>query len=139
MTQRYGLGAALIGVALSSAFALAQDQPAPNPGAAGPGISLACLNAGNQYQVGQFACIAACRGQRRLARCDAVADRASWTYVSEACPSAMINPPWPSDWNEIPAVVEMTPTPLVANMCEPVPEAKVLTFASFTSDATPTN
>ena len=39
--------------------------------------------------------IAACHGKRRLARCDAIAEKASWTYISDACPSAMINPPWP--------------------------------------------
>ena len=140
MTQRYGLGAALIGVALSSAFALAQDQPAPSAGATSPGTTtLACVNAGSQYQVGQFACIAACHGQRRLARCDAVAERASWTYVSEACPTAMINPPWPSDWTELPAVAEMSPIPLVVNKSAPVPAAKVLAFVSFADDKTPTN
>ena len=140
MTPCSGLGAALIGVALSSAFALAQDQAAANSGASGPGTAtLACINAGSQYQVGQFACIAACHGQRRLARCDAVAERASWTYVSEACPTAMINPPWPSDWTELPAVAEMSVIPLAVNKSAPVAEAKVLAFVSFANETTPTN
>jgi len=138
MTQRLRLSAALIGVAFSSAFALAQDQSVPGgtpPGATGPGsTTLACINAGSQYQVGDFACISACHGQRRLARCDKVAEHVSWTYVSEACPTAMINPPWPSDWSEIPAAAEMSPIPLVVNKSAPVPEAKVLAFAKFTSD-----
>jgi hypothetical protein len=83
---------------------------------------LVCTNAGIQYKVGEFACIAACHGKRRLARCDVVAETASWTYVSEVCPSAMIVPPWPTDWSEIPAVAAMTPKPLVVNMSAPTPE-----------------
>jgi hypothetical protein len=135
MTQRTRLSVALIGVALSSAVALAQDQSAPSSPVPGVGTTtLACINAGSQYQVGEFACIAACHGQRRLARCDQVAERVSWTYVSEACPTAMINPPWPSDWSEIPALSEMSPIPLVVDKSAPVPEAKVLAFASFTAD-----
>jgi len=84
--------------------------------------ALVCVNAGLTYKVGEFACIAACHGQRRLARCDAVAEKASWTYVSEICPSAMIVAPWPSDWTEIPVVTAMTPKPIVVNMSVPTPE-----------------
>ena len=84
--------------------------------------ALVCVNAGLTYKVGEFACIAACHGQRRLARCDAVAEKASWTYVSEICPSAMIVAPWPSDWTEIPVVTAMTPQPIVVNMSVPTPE-----------------
>ena len=84
--------------------ALAQDAPA-TPAAAGV-----------SYQVGEFACIPACHGQRRMARCDAVSTRASWTYVSDACPSAMINAPWPSDWSEAPVLAEMSPIPVAVNM-----------------------
>jgi len=83
--------------------------------------ALVCVNAGITYEIGEFACIAACRGQRRLARCDAVADKASWTYVSEICPSAMIVPPGPSDRTEIPAVTAMSPKPVVVNMSVPTP------------------
>lgn len=100
--------------------ALAQDQQSP-PGQGG--TSLACTNAGSQYKVGEFACIAACHQQRRLARCDVVSEKASWTYVSEACPSAMIiNPPWPSDWTEVPAVAAMSPVPVVVNYSALPPE-----------------
>ena len=137
MTQRLRLGAAFVAVALSSVLALAEDQAAPPastaPGAA-PAATLACLNAGSRYAVGEFACIAACHGVRRLARCDQVSSSASWTYVSEACPSAMINPAWPSDWTELPAVAAMSPIPLVVDKSAPVPEAKVLAFASFSDD-----
>ncbi|HMN87380.1 MAG TPA: hypothetical protein PKA74_15530 [Bauldia sp.] len=87
--------------------------------------ALVCINAGIQYKVGEFACIAACHGQRRLARCDVVAEQASWTTVSEVCPSAMIVPPWPTDWSEIPAVSATTPKPVVVMMSAPSPEIAV--------------
>lgn len=81
-----------------------------------------CMNAGVQYKVGEYACIAACHGARRLARCDAAAQAATWTYVSDACPSAMINAPWPAEWTEIPAVSVMTPIPVHVILSAPTPE-----------------
>ena len=101
--------------------AIAQDQET---------TTLACTNAGIQYKVGEFACIAACHQKRRLARCDAVATSASWTYVEESCPTAMINAPWPSDWSEIPAVSAMSPRPLVVNLTA-IPPYDRLAFAVF--------
>ena len=78
--------------------------------------TLACSNAGASYQIGDLACIAACHEQRRLARCDLVSGAATWTYVSESCPSAMIlNQPWPSDWSQIPAIAAMSPIPIKVN------------------------
>ena len=112
MTGTRGLGLVLF--AAASALAL--------PASAAETASLVCVNAGVSYKVGDMACIAACHGRRRLARCDVVAEKASWTYISDACPSAMINPPWPSDWSEIPAVAAMTPTPLVVQLCAIAPE-----------------
>jgi hypothetical protein len=104
----------LVGLVLASAFAgppaIAQDGTPPAASAA------LCSYAGRDYKVGEFACIAACHGNRRLARCDAILDSASWTYVSDTCPSASLNPPWPSDWSEVPAAVAMTPVPLNVNM-----------------------
>jgi hypothetical protein len=70
-----------------------------------------CQNAGNVYQVGDFACIAACHGARRLARCDQLADAATWTYVSDVCPSAWIVPPPPGNASQIPTVAAMSPIP----------------------------
>src|SRR5258708_23022184 len=77
-----------------------------------------CQNSGRDYKVGEYACIPACHGQRRLARCDAAAQTqsaqtqsASWTYVSDVCPSAML-PPAPSDATARPIRVAMTPIPL---------------------------
>ncbi len=100
------------GVALWAGAAQAQEQ-----------TTFICTNAGIQYEVGEYACIPACHGQRRLARCDTVAERASWTYVDDACPSAMIiNPPWPSDWTELPVASAMTPIPLVVNLSAIAPE-----------------
>ena len=69
-----------------------------------------------KYVIGELACIAASHGQRRLGRCDLVSGAATWTYLSEARPSAMIiNSPWPTDWSEIPAVAAMTPIPIRVN------------------------
>jgi hypothetical protein len=93
-------------VALIATPAFAEDVAPP------ASTTLACTNAGLRYSVGEFACIAACHGQRRLARCDAVAEKAAWTYVQESCPTAMINQPWPSDWTELPAIAAMSPIPV---------------------------
>ena len=51
-----------------------------------------------------------------MARCDQVGQAGSWTYVSNACPSAMIRSPWPSNWSEVPAVSDMTPIPVAVRM-----------------------
>ena len=137
MSKRLTLGAAILGATIAAgAFLagplLAQDtQSSSPPASGGNNTALICMNAGNQYAVGEFACIAACHERRRLARCDRTASSASWTYASEACPSAMINPPWPSDHTELAAVTVMSPIPLDVNMSAPIPEAKVLAFASF--------
>lgn len=98
---------AWIALALISALPAFAEDAAP-PAA----TTLACTNAGLRYQPGEFACIAACHGQRRLARCDAVTDKATWTYVQESCPTSMINAPWPSQWTEVPAVAAMSPIPV---------------------------
>jgi hypothetical protein len=92
--------------------------------------TLACLNAGVRYKVGEFACIAACHERRRLARCDAIAEKTSWTYVEESCPTAMINAPWPSDWSEVPVLTAMSPTPLVVNLTAIPPDDRIV-FADF--------
>ena len=101
MAKRISLGTVIL-AALAAGPVLAQDV-APQ--------SATCLNSGNQYKVGEYACIAACHGARRLARCDAVAQTASWTYVSDACPSAMA-PPSIMDATNKPLSVAMTPIPL---------------------------
>ncbi len=136
MSKRLTIGAAFLGTSIAAAAfftgpLLAQDGQSSPPASGGGGAALACMNAGNQYAVGEFACIAACHERRRLARCDQTASSASWTYVSEACPSAMINPPWPGDHTELAAVTVMSPIPLDVKMSAPIPEAKVLAFASF--------
>lgn len=134
--MRFALGLAIAAVALSAGLTLARDRSTPgvpdgsmiNPPGSLPRV---CMSSGNPYQVGEYACIPACHGQRRLARCDTAGSAASWTYISEACPSAMINAPWPTDWNELPVAADMTPKPLVVNKSAPAPEAKTLTFATF--------
>ena len=85
-----------------------------------------CQNSGRDYKVGEYACIPACHGQRRLARCDAAAQStaAAWTYVSDVCPSAML-PPAPADATARPIRAAMTPIPLPIEhtMSEMSPEA----------------
>jgi hypothetical protein len=115
--------AAGILTALSAVPAAAQDAPAtpltpalPSTSAPPAATPAVCMSAGNTYKAGDYACIPACHGQRRLARCDVVGQAASWTYVSNACPSAMINAPWPSDWTELPAPTDMTPLPVNVRM-----------------------
>jgi hypothetical protein len=115
------LSATILGLTLLASPAVAQDEQE---------TALSCVNAGNSYAVGEFACIAACHQQRRLARCDVVLENTSWTYVSETCPSAMINPPWPSDWNEVPAVTVMSPVPVTVTYSALPPEMP-LTLAAF--------
>jgi hypothetical protein len=100
MRARFLLGAAMMAAILAAAPAW------------GDAASLVCLYAGQQYKVGEFACIAACHGERRLARCDAGAATASWTYVSDACPSAILIPPLPAEATERPLTAAMTPIPL---------------------------
>ncbi len=116
MAKGWMLAAGIL-MALSAVPAAGQDAPAtPAPSAPPSASPTVCTSAGNTYQVGDYACIPACHGQRRLARCDVAGQSASWTYVSNACPSAMINAPWPSDWSQIPAATDMTPLPVPVRM-----------------------
>jgi hypothetical protein len=91
-------------------------------------VAAVCQTSGRDYKVGEYACIPACHGQRRLARCDAVTQSqsatATWTYVSDVCPSAML-PPAPSDATARPIRAAMTPIPLPIErtMSEMSPEA----------------
>jgi hypothetical protein len=93
------VGAALLAVTIAGTDVDAQEA------------SLSCTNAGNTYKVGEFACVAACHGARRLARCDMVLKSATWTYVSEVCPSARFVPGPPAEASQIPTVVAMSPLP----------------------------
>ncbi len=92
-----------------------------------------CMNSGREYKIGEYACIPACHGERRLARCDAPAGQsqaatavqlATWTFVSDVCPSAML-PPSPSEATARPIKAAMTPVPLPIErkMSEMSPEA----------------
>ena len=70
-----------------------------------------CRNAGNEYKVGDFACIAACHGARRLAQCKQASYGTTWIYVSDVCPSAHVVPPPRANTSQIPTVAAMTPLP----------------------------
>ncbi len=96
----------------------AQDAPS-QPQQAPANAPQTCSSGGVQYAVGEYACLPACHGQRRLAQCEinVTTEQPLWTYVSDACPSAMIiNPPWPSDWTETPVATDMTPLPKTVNL-----------------------
>jgi hypothetical protein len=123
--------AAGILTALSASPAAAQDAPPTTPTLPVPALPAVCTSAGNTYSAGDYACIPACHGQRRLARCDVVGQSASWTYVSNACPSAMINGPWPSDWSQIPAVTDMSPIPVAVRMSAIDPKIAPLIGSHF--------
>ena len=117
--QRIIIGAAFVAAGLATGTGHAQDA------------SLICTNAGNSYKVGEFACIAACHGARRLARCDVVVETATWTYVSDVCPSAMFVPGPPPEASQIPVKAAMTPLPGPLKISEIVPEASVRTARAF--------
>jgi hypothetical protein len=81
----------------------------------GQEASPTCTNGGNTYQIGELACIAACHGRRQLAKCEVVANVATWTQVSNVCPSALMTSP-PPDLSRIPAVAAMSPIPPNINL-----------------------
>jgi len=86
---------------------------------------LACLSEGHSYRIGEYACLPACHGKFRYARCDAVASAASWTFISDTCPSALLTPVLPARASLVPAVTAMTPRPLVINMSVRSPDAEM--------------
>jgi hypothetical protein len=100
-------------------------------GAAAEELMAVCLNAGHQYQVGDYACLPGCHGRQRYARCDALGTAASWTYISDVCPIAAISPAMPKSAT---LVVEsaMTPIPYEVTMSalSPMAEAGLDAIAS---------
>jgi hypothetical protein len=113
------LAGALVGLPALGAETAPGMAVAPAPNAA-----VVCVNSGNQYRVGEYACIAACHGERRLARCDAMAEHASWTFVSNVCPSALLPRPLREATGK-PIAAAMTPIPLPVEhlMSEMSPES----------------
>jgi len=106
-------GAAFAGVGFLCGAAPAQET------------KLTCLNAGNIYNVGEFACIAACHGARQLARCDQIAEATTWTYVSDVCPSAHFVPPPPDNASQVPVVTSMSRLPGPLKISEFSPAIKL--------------
>ena len=78
--------------------------------------TLVCLSSGHSYQVGDFACIPACHGKLRYARCAMVKEKASWTFISDVCPSANLTPPEPTGVTLMPVATAMSPIPLTILM-----------------------
>jgi hypothetical protein len=98
--------------------------------------TLVCLSSGHTYQVGDYACIPGCHGKQRYARCEVVATKPSWTFVSDLCPVADTTPPVPAHVTLAPVetamspiafVVDWTPVdPSVADMLEPRRPLRIL-------------
>jgi hypothetical protein len=84
-----------------------------------------CRNAGNVYKVGEFACIAACHGARRLAQCKQASYGTTWIYVSDVCPSAHVVPPPRDNASQIPTVAAMTPLPGPLKISELSPDVRL--------------
>jgi hypothetical protein len=80
-----------------------------------------CLNAGYQYQVGDYACLPGCHGRQRYARCDALGVSATWTYISEVCPIALISPAMPTRAT-LSVATAMSPIPYEVTMSAIAPE-----------------
>jgi hypothetical protein len=110
MATRQILGAAFLATGFLAGSAAAQDT------------ALLCLNGGHQYKVGDYACIPGCHGRQRYARCDAIATQASWTFISDVCPVALLSPAVPADVSLAPVESAMTPIPFVLAMSAIAPE-----------------
>jgi hypothetical protein len=54
---------------------------------------LTCVAAGRDYSIGEIACIPACHGQQRLAKCERTDRGVDWTSISDNCPAAMNSKP----------------------------------------------
>jgi hypothetical protein len=109
MATRISFLALAAGVAISATPIVAEDA-AP-----------LCLNAGHQYQVGDYACLPGCHGRQRYARCDALGVSASWTYISEVCPIALISPAMPESAT-LTVTTAMSPIPYHVTMSAIAPE-----------------
>lgn len=106
MRKKHGIGAVV--------FALAASTALPTMAAE---ASLVCLNAGNRYQVGDYACLPGCHGRQRYARCDTIADNTSWTYISDVCPMALFTPEAPDGVTVAPVATAMSPIPYDITSC----------------------
>jgi hypothetical protein len=74
------LGFALLAAASAGGLNVAQAQD----------MTTGTCTAGDRvYESGQVACIPACHGQQRLAKCDQTTTGFGWTTISNSCPSAM--------------------------------------------------
>jgi hypothetical protein len=109
MATRISLIAMASALILAAAPAAAQDA------------SPLCINAGHQYQVGDYACLPGCHGRQRYARCDVLGASASWTYISEVCPIAMITPAMPASAT-LTVATAMSPIPYRVTMSAIAPE-----------------
>ena len=97
--------------AILPAFLLALAGSAATSGFADD-ATLICLSRGQQYKIGDYACLPGCHGRQRYARCDAVAETASWTFISDVCPMALRSSPTPGENSPVPVVTAMSEIPV---------------------------
>ena len=102
---------------------LALSLAAPTVGATAEELMAVCLNAGHQYKVGDYACLPACHGRQRYARCDALGTTAAWTFISDVCPIAAIAPVMPKA-TTVTAETAMSPIPYEVSMSALSPMAE---------------
>lgn len=77
------LASLLLAAAGAGGISVAQAQDA---------TPMTCVAAGKSYRIGDVACIPACHGSQRLARCELSTTGVSWTPISDSCPSARSTP-----------------------------------------------
>lgn len=87
MLDRMPDKAAIVGacVCALSIFISAHNASAQD----GQGTTATCVADGRSYIPGEIACIPACYGQQRLAKCEQTDTGAGWTNISDRCPTAM--------------------------------------------------
>jgi len=98
--------------AILHAFLAAAAGFAAAPSFAADNATVICTSGGNQYKIGDYACLPGCHGRQRYARCDAVAEAASWTFISDVCPMALRSLPAPGENSPVPVVTAMTEIPV---------------------------
>lgn len=82
MAIRWNVAMAILGGCMLASTAMAAEGDPPG-----------CLHSGQRHALGEIVCIETCPGPARLARCEMFLNNTTWTYVSDACPSAGIIEP----------------------------------------------
>jgi hypothetical protein len=79
---RRSIAAAFVFAAACAGMSLAANGQEAAP--------ITCIAQGRDYVVGDIACIPACHGSQRLAKCEQTNNGGvTWTPISDSCPQAM--------------------------------------------------